>query len=101
MGGVKQFDWANYGLFPVNVESWGFLVFVNLHSKPSPLTQQLGDLTDRLDGYRLEEWEVTREKVNDILCNYKLIGENFIECYYLPWVHPELIQVSRVEDHYR
>ena len=33
--------------------------------------------------------------------NYKLIAENFMEYYHLPWVHPELIRVSRLEDHYR
>ncbi|MEM7340133.1 MAG: RHO alpha subunit C-terminal catalytic domain-containing protein, partial [Actinomycetota bacterium] len=33
--------------------------------------------------------------------NWKLISENYQEYYHLPWVHPELSKVSRVEDHYR
>ena len=41
------------------------------------------------------------EKVYDLGANYKLIGENFMEYYHLPWVHPELVKVSRMEDHYR
>jgi choline monooxygenase len=37
----------------------------------------------------------------DIAANWKLIAENFMEYYHLPWVHPELMKVSRIQDHYR
>ncbi|HBM55186.1 MAG TPA: (2Fe-2S)-binding protein, partial [Acidimicrobiaceae bacterium] len=36
-----------------------------------------------------------------IRANWKLISENFQEYYHLPWIHPELAKVSRVEDHFR
>ncbi len=42
-----------------------------------------------------------RAKRYEVAVNYKLIGENFMEYYHLPWVHPELVKVSRMEDHYR
>ena len=101
MTDVKQFDKSDYGLYPVRLERWGFMVFVNLDPEANPLLEQLGDLPERTMEYRLEEWEVVREKVYDIQSNYKLIGENFMEYYHLPWVHPELVKVSKMEDHYR
>jgi choline monooxygenase len=101
MSDVKGFDKADYGLIPVRVDAWGFLVFVNLDPHAGPLADQLGDLPERCSGYRLEEWRVVREKTYEIQSNYKLIGENFMEFYHLPWVHPELVQVSKMEDHYR
>lgn len=101
MSQTKKFDRADYGLFPVHVDSWGFLIFVNLDPGAAPLTEQLGDLPERFANYRLAEWRMVRQKTYDIQANYKLIGENFMEYYHLPWVHPELIQVSRMEDHYR
>lgn len=101
MSDVEAFDKADYGLHPVHLEVWGYLVFVNLSPNPAPLSKQLGDLTERCGGYRLDEWLVVREKQYDIQANYKLIGENFMEYYHLPWVHPELVKVSRMEDHYR
>ncbi len=101
MSSVQGFDRKDYGLFPVHIESWGFLIFVNLSDNPRPFAEQLGDLTSRCSSYRLNEWEVVGEKSYDIGANYKLIGENFMEYYHLPWVHPELIKVSRMEDHYR
>jgi choline monooxygenase len=101
MSEVKGFDKEDYGLLTVRAESWGFLVFVNLDPDAAPLTGQLGDLPERFSDYRLDEWRVVREKRYDLAANYKLIGENFLEYYHLPWVHPELMQVSRMEDHYR
>lgn len=101
MSDVNKFDKADYGLYPVRVDSWGFLVFVNLDTNSVSLTDQLGDLPQRLIHHRLDEWEVVREKTYHINANYKLIGENFMEYYHLPWVHPELMKVSKMEDHYR
>ena len=98
---VKGFDKADYGLLPVRVDSWGCLVFVNLNPDAAPLTGQLGDLPERFSGYRLDEWRVMRTKNYEVNANYKLIGENFMEYYHLPWVHPELVKVSKMEDHYR
>jgi choline monooxygenase len=101
MSSVKGFDKADYGLLPVRVEAWGFLVFVNLDPEASDLAEQLGDLPYRLAGHRLDEWRTRRRRRYDVAANYKLIAENFMEYYHLPWVHPELIKVSRLADHYR
>jgi choline monooxygenase len=101
MSDVKGFDKADYGLMAVNIDSWGFLVFINLDPDAAPLEEFLGDLPERCSGYRLDEWRVVREKRYEIASNYKLIGENYMEFYHLPWVHPELVKVSRMEDHYR
>lgn len=98
---AKGFDKVDYGLLPVRVETWGFLVFVNLDPDAEPLSNQLGDLPDRFSGYRLDEWRAVRSKTYEARANYKLLGENFMEYYHLPWVHPELVKVSRMEDHYR
>ncbi|MEM7130579.1 MAG: aromatic ring-hydroxylating dioxygenase subunit alpha [Chloroflexota bacterium] len=101
MGGVNTFAREDYPLFPVHVDSWGLLIFVNLSENPEPLRTQLGDLPERLEEYRLDEWKVVGNKTFHFDANYKLVGENFMEYYHLPWVHPELIKVSRMEDHYR
>lgn len=101
MSDVKEFDKADYSLLPVRVEAWGFLVFVNLDPEARPLADQLGDLPQRFAGYQLPQWRVQRRRRYQVEANYKLIGENFMEYYHLPWVHPELIQVSRLQDHYR
>jgi phenylpropionate dioxygenase-like ring-hydroxylating dioxygenase large terminal subunit len=98
---VEAFDRADYGLLPVAVESWGPLVFVNLEADPAPLTSHLGDLPARTAGYRLDEWQIARTAKYEIKANYKLVGENFMEYYHLPWVHPGLVKVSPIDAHHR
>lgn len=101
MGGVDTFKREDYPLFPIHVDSWGLLIFVNLSENPPPLKSQLGDIVEKFAEYKLDEWKIVGKKTFYFDANYKLVGENFMEYYHLPWVHPELIKVSRMEDHYR
>lgn len=97
----RGFDKRDYGLLPVRIGAWGHVVFVNLSEESPALEKWLGDLPDRLAGYRLDESVAVGELAYDVRANWKLIAENFMEYYHLPWVHPELAKVSRVEDHHR
>jgi choline monooxygenase len=101
MGERAAFDRGQYGLLRVAVDAWGPLVFVNLADDPLPLAVHLGDLPERSAGYRLSEWTVARVGHYEIAANYKLVAENFMEYYHLPWVHPGLVKVSPIEAHYR
>ena len=106
-----HFDKKNYGLYPVSVRSWGFLIFVNLNLVTSNRISEeeitagfkewLGDLPQKFQSHVLEKWLISNEKNYNVASNYKLIEENFMEYYHLPFVHPELSNVSRVEDHHR
>jgi choline monooxygenase len=95
------FDRADYGLLSVAVATLGPVVLVNLGPDPEPLAVHLGDLADRLAGYRLDEWRLARTAHYHVAANYKLIAENFMEYYHLPWVHPGLVKVSPLEAHHR
>jgi choline monooxygenase len=98
---AKAFDKADYGLYPVRCEQWGFLIFVCLGDDAPALLDELGDLPQRLAGFRLEEWRLERRLEYEIAANWKLIAENFMEYYHLPWVHPSLVKVSPMDAHYR
>jgi choline monooxygenase len=98
---ARAFDRADHGLLPVAVDTWAFFLFVNLAAAPAPLAAQLGDLPQRFAGHRLEQWVPQRRRTYDVAANHKLVGENFMEYYHLPWVHPELSRVSKFADHYR
>ena len=98
---VKEFRKEDYGLLPVPVDSWGCFVFVNLDPQARPLAEWLGDLPQRYGRYPLSELRLIKRKRFDIRANWKLIAENFMEYYHLPWVHPELTTVSRVKEHHR
>ncbi|MBW0122719.1 aromatic ring-hydroxylating oxygenase subunit alpha [Pseudonocardia oceani] len=99
--GATAFDRADHGLLPVAVDTWGFLLFVNLVPDPAPLAEHLGDLPQRFADHGLHRWIPQRRRTYDVAANHKLIAENFMEYYHLPWVHPELSRVSKFSDHYR
>ncbi len=65
------------------------------------LEGELADLPARLDGYRLSEHRLVRSVEYSIEANWKLVAENFMEYYHLPWVHPGLVKVSPMSAHYR
>ena len=96
-----DFDAAELSLVPVRVDTWGGLLFACLDPDTPALHEWLGDLPVRMAGYGLDDWRPHRSATVEIEANWKLIAENFQEYYHLPWIHPELAKVSRVEDHYR
>ena len=106
-----SFDKKDYSLYPISVRCWGFLIFVNLSMRTSNEVSEeevtagfkewLGDLPQKFQSHILDKWTISKEKNYDVASNYKLIEENFMEYYHLPFVHPELSNVSRVEDHHR
>jgi choline monooxygenase len=98
---ARAFDVEQYGLHPLRVGSFGHVVFVDLAADGPALDDWLGDLGVRLAGYRLDESVTVGSMSFDVAANWKLVAENFMEYYHLPWVHPELAKVSRVEDHHR
>ena len=94
-------DPAPLGLAPVRIDTWGCLIFACLDPATPSLQTWLGDLPERMAAYGLDRWRTHQRRNIDIAANWKLISENFQEYYHLPWVHPELAKVSRVEDHHR
>lgn len=85
-GNAPGFDPRQYGLFPVRVESWQGLVFVNLDLAAAPLAETLAPLSnaDPLPGFPLVE-----RRSHTLACNWKAYVENYLEGYHLPMVHPE------------
>ena len=101
MSHLESFDKKDFSLFPVRVSQWGLLIFVCLDDEAPSLSDVIGDLPQRLENYRFEEWQVLGERTYDIQCNWKLLFENAVEYYHLPWVHPRLAKTSCIANHHR
>ena len=56
------------------------------------VTERLGDPT-AIERYGIERLTVGRRVVYDVAANWKLIVENFMECYHCATIHPELTDV--------
>jgi Rieske 2Fe-2S family protein len=66
---------------------------VFLHLSPDralPLTEQLGAVPGRVANYRLETLEVGHRVQYVVEANWKILCENYNECYHCGPLHPEL-----------
>jgi choline monooxygenase len=90
MQGVQRFDPDSMHLVPVQVATWGPLVFVNVDGKAPPLGGVLEDLPVRLAPFHCESMRYVMRKEWEIACNWKIYVDNYLEGYHVPVVHPGL-----------
>ena len=92
-------DRYQFGLAPVPLTEWLGYAWVCLSDSPPPFedtvaeaTKTLGDV-DAINRYGIGGLDVGRRIVYDVAANWKLIVENFMECYHCSSIHPELVDV--------
>jgi Rieske 2Fe-2S family protein len=84
-------DPAAFRLHPVGVEAWGGFVFVHLTpDKAAPLAEAVASPARTLANYGLDELVIGAVLRYDVDANYKVLLENYNECYHCGPVHPEL-----------
>lgn len=78
------------GLAPVRVEMWRGIIFVNLDPSAQPLHEWLAGWIERMSEWTLEGALFHSRSVRRMDCNWKTYGDNFLEGYHVPMVHPGL-----------
>lgn len=91
---TSDFDPDAFPLFEVAADAWGGFIFVNLAGrKAGPLAAALGELPGRFTRYGFAGLRIGKRIVADVQANWKLLVENFSECFHCPPVHPELCRI--------
>jgi len=90
----ENFDKADYSLATVNLELWEGFIFVNLKNNPIALAQWFGPLNSKFSEWRMSSLRSVRRIEYDVRANWKLVFENYSECYHCAGVHPELTKLS-------
>jgi Rieske 2Fe-2S family protein len=91
---VTDFEPSEFGLNPVGVATWGGFLFVNLSPEgAADLEETIAPIAARLARYPLAELKIGRRLSYDVAANWKLIVENYNECYHCAGVHPELCRL--------
>lgn len=81
---------AEYPLRPIQVETWGPFIFVNLDLQAGPLADQLGELPEKFQRYRFDEWARIHSVDYWTETNWKLYVENNVESYHEFSVHASI-----------
>ncbi|MFB9902733.1 aromatic ring-hydroxylating oxygenase subunit alpha [Allokutzneria oryzae] len=97
---MPDIDRTTYGLVNVHLKEWLGYVWLCLADEPPSfedtvlreVVDRLGD-SESLDRYEVDTLTLGRRITYDVRANWKLIVENFMECYHCATIHPELTEV--------
>jgi choline monooxygenase len=83
-------DAEEWSLHPIDVEEWRGLVFVRIHHGGPDLRQWLGPIDTMAADYPLETQHYFSSLIRDENVDWKVYGENYLECYHCRVMHPGL-----------
>jgi Rieske 2Fe-2S family protein len=97
---LTDFDKNGYSLHPIRCETWGGFVFVNLDGRAPAVKEHLKPLVQKCANLPLENLKRGGRVEYDVVANWKIICENYSECYHCPTIHPELNKITYYRSSY-
>ncbi len=88
------FDKSAYGLAQVRVELWEGFIFANLNQDTASSADWFASLENKFVDWKLAGLRSARRIEYDVKANWKLMFQNYSECYHCSGVHPELTKLS-------
>jgi glycine betaine catabolism A len=94
MADVPGFRTEDYPLHQAAIAEWEGFIFVNLAAQPRPFGEVFAPLLTRFARWEIGSLRTARSIHYDLACNWKLVFQNYSECYHCPLVHPQLDKLS-------
>lgn len=81
-------------LHPVGCEQWGGFIFLNLSPEQAPsFSEHIAASAECFKRYPLAQLRVGKTLNYEVNANWKVLSENYNECYHCGPVHPELCKL--------
>jgi Rieske 2Fe-2S family protein len=94
MAEVQEFSKEEYPLKPAAARVWEGMIFVNLAAEPKPFEHTFAPLLGKFTRWQISDLQSVHQTVYDVEANWKLLFQNYSECYHCPTVHPVLNQLT-------
>jgi Rieske 2Fe-2S family protein len=94
MKDVAGFSRSDYPLHPVGTAVWEGFLFVNLSPDAVPIDVAFQPVKDRFAGWSLSELVSVARHEYEVRANWKMLFQNYSECYHCPRIHPALNALS-------
>ena len=95
---LEDFSLDTFGLTPIRCETWGGFVYLSFADEAvtPPLRDYMGDWFEHHDGFGRDMARLRRAArlEYDVAANWKIVAENYSECYHCPPVHPLLNKLT-------
>jgi phenylpropionate dioxygenase-like ring-hydroxylating dioxygenase large terminal subunit len=94
MDETPGFNKADYPLKPARLGLWEGFIFLNLADAAASLEKWFEPLGQKFSPWKLAGLRSAKRMQYDVRANWKLIFQNYSECYHCLGVHPELSKIS-------
>jgi glycine betaine catabolism A len=94
MTNAADFIKQDYPLYGVQIEIWQGFLFVNLDPETEPLSETVAAINPLITDWKIGNLKMARRIVYEVNANWKLLAENYSECYHCPLIHPALNAMS-------
>lgn len=88
------FDAGEFGLAELPLVDWHGWLFVDSSCADDDFVSRVAGLEDVVGPYRPEDLTVVARHSYELATNWKVIAENYQECYHCSTIHPELSRIS-------
>ncbi|MDP9494587.1 MAG: aromatic ring-hydroxylating dioxygenase subunit alpha [Actinomycetota bacterium] len=88
------FDPSEFPLISLGVGVLGGWVFVDLSGSSPSLEKHFGNLAEIISAYEPERLITAASHAYEVKANWKVVVENYNECYHCSTIHPELCEVT-------
>jgi Rieske 2Fe-2S family protein len=88
------FDKRDYPLHSIALAEWEGFLFVSLAPAPEQFERAFAPLIDKFPAWHMPELRMARRIEYDVQANWKLIVQNYSECYHCSLIHPALAELS-------
>ena len=93
-GKLAGFDRDGYSLVPLRIVEWHGWLFANASGAAPAFEEHIGNLGELIKNHRPEELVAGARHDYEVAANWKVITENYHECYHCSVIHPEFSRVS-------
>ena len=94
MDTVEGFEKEDYPLFPVPVAEWEGFTFINFSDNPQDFDIAFAPLFGRFKGWTIKDLTPMKTINYEVAGNWKLVIQNYCECYHCPILHPDLAAIT-------
>ena len=89
-----DFDPGQFGLAELRLVNWHGYLFVDPSGEDADFDAHVAGLEEIVGPYRPEDLTIVDRHSYELNTNWKVIAENYQECYHCNAIHPELSRIS-------
>ena len=94
MNATPGFDKNAWPLAEAPIALWEGFIFISLTDEPEPFAKAFAPLVDRFSKWSIGSLRSAKRISYELQCNWKLVAQNYSECYHCPVIHPQLDKLS-------